>query len=384
MTTSKRNMEQLTESFLNEGLTAQEQADLKEFLKSSANMDYFKKTYILWHNTQYVGGEEYVEKALRRALSRIEKQKQQFELFESSGLRFQFRKMAAAILIAFTLGVLSYHFVVNHIQTASSPVAVIETSKVIVPLGSQSQVELPDGTMVTLNAGSNLHYETSFGQGTREVRLEGEGYFKVVKNVSIPFVVKAKDVIIKALGTEFNVKAYPDENTIQTTLVNGLVTVSQINTTENTQEIALKPKQTVTYYEHIATVSAVKDEPQMRPALSLPSKQPAEKATIDKVELKNNIKPELYTSWKDSRWVIESELLSDLAVKLQRRYDVQIVIADEVLKQYPFNGTLTDETLEQVLDIMKSIAPINYSLNKKTVTLTVNTRHKKYFDELMQ
>jgi ferric-dicitrate binding protein FerR (iron transport regulator) len=247
-------------------------------------------------------------------------------------------------------------------------------------------VELPDGTLVTLNAGSNLHYDTSYGQGTREVWLEGEGYFNVVKNASIPFIVKAKDVIIKALGTEFNVKAYPEENIIQTTLVNGIVTVRQTNTTDNNaQEITLKPRQTVTYYEQIAAKHTLQDNPEAQPATSVLSPvKTAEKVTIEKVELKNNVKPELYTSWKDPRWVIESEPLSDLARKLERRYDVQIVISDDALKQYPFNGTLTDETLEQVLDIMKSIAPINYSLHKKTVTLTINTRHKKYFDELMK
>ena len=388
MTTSKKNMEQLTESFLNEGLTAREQANLQELLKEPENRDFFKKTYMLWHNAHHAGDEEYVEKALQRVLSRItgqqqQQQQQQYLRQDESGWQFQFRKMAAAVLIAFALGAVSYHLFAYRAQSASTSMATVETSKVMTPLGSQSLVELPDGTLVTLNAGSNLHYATSYGQGTRDVCLEGEGYFKVVKNAAVPFIVKAKDVVIKALGTEFNVKAYPEENIVQTTLVNGLVTVKQTNV-DDAQEITLKPRQTVTYYEHIATVNDVQDEPEAQPANSLPPVQAAEKVTVEKVELKNNIRTELYTSWKDPRWVIESELLSDLAVKLERRYDVQIIIADDVLKQYPFNGTLTNETLEQVLDIMKSIAPINYTLRKKTVRLSINPYHKKYFDELMK
>ena len=197
--------------------------------------------------------------------------------------------------------------------------------------------------------------------------------------------MKAKDITIKALGTEFNVKAYPEEKIVQTTLVNGLVTVQQTTTTDAPQEITLKPKQTVTIYEKAETDNTLADEPAtpLTASKPAPAKTP-EKVTTEKIVLKYNIKPELYTSWKDPRWVIESEPLSDLATKLERRYNVQIIIADDALKQYPFNGTLTDETLEQVLEIMKSIAPINYSIRKKTVTLTVNTRHKKYFDELMK
>ena len=384
MTTSKINMEQLTETFLNEGLTAREQADLKELLKASENRDYFKKMYVIWHNAHHAGKEEYVEKALHKALFQIEKEQQRRQQ-KQSGWHVSFLKMAAAVLIAFTLGAASYHLVYPRSDNVSPSIAVLETSKVMVPLGSKSQVKLPDGSLVTLNAGSNLHYHASFGQGTREVWLEGEGYFKVVKNAAIPFVVKARDVTIKAFGTEFNVKAYPEEKIVQTTLVNGLVTVQQATTSDNTQEITLKPKQTVTIYEKAETTEAAQGESVTPPTAITPAPvHTAEKVTMEKLELKNNIKTELYTSWKDPRWVIESESLSDLATKLERRYDVQIVIADEALKQYPFNGTLTDETLEQVLDIMKSIAPINYSLRKKTVTLTINTRHKKYFDELMK
>ena len=382
--TTNEHLERLTDLFLYEGLNAREQHELKELLKVSENKDYFKKAYILWHSSQHAGDQDYVEKALQRALFRFDdRQKQQRRRIGLPEWRYTFRKMAAAVLIAFTLGAVSYHFVFSGGHPVSSAGDPLTSSKVIVPLGSRSQVELPDGTLVTLNAGSNIHYQSSYGQATREVWLEGEGYFNVVKNTAIPFVVKAKDVTIKALGTEFNVKAYPEEEIVQTTLVNGLVTVTQTNTSDQPKEITLKPKETVTIYDQKATVSAAKRD-LAQPIASQPPVQTVNKVTTENVELKKDINTELYTSWKDPRWVIESEPLSELALKLQRRYDVRIIIADDALQQYPINGILTDETLEQVLEIMKSIAPINYSLNKKTVTLNVNTRHKKYFDEMMR
>ena len=180
MTTSKKNMEQLTESFLNEGLTVREQADLKELLKVSENKDYFKKLYMIWHNTHHAGDEEYIEKALQKAFYQNERE-QQCKQRGQSGLYISFLKIAAIVLIAFSLGAVFSRLVNSRKNTPASSIAVLASSRVIVPLGSKSQVELPDGTLVTLNAGSKLHYQTTFGQGTREVWLEGEGYFKVVK-----------------------------------------------------------------------------------------------------------------------------------------------------------------------------------------------------------
>jgi len=384
MITSEKNLERLTESFLNEGLTAGEQTELQKLLKVPENKEYFKKMYVLWYNAQYAVDNDYVEKALQKALFRIEeKEKQQYRREKMFEWYHSFWKIAAAILIAFTLGAVSYHIVDSRKQSGSSSFTSLATSKVSVPLGSLSMVELPDGTSVTLNAGSNLHYRNSYGQGSREVWLEGEGYFKVVKNAAIPFIVNAKNVTIKALGTEFNVKAYPEEKIVQTTLVNGIVTVKQINAAGNFPEIMLKPKQMVTIYEQTATANTVHNDSAQR-ITNLQPDQTVGKPAIENVELKEDINTALYISWKDPRWVFESEPLSDLAMKLQRRYDVKIIITEDALKQYPFNGILTDETLEQVLDIMKSIAPINYSINKKTVTLSMNTRHKKYFDALMK
>jgi len=383
MTTSPNNIERLTDSFLTDGLTAQEQVELQQLLKIAENKAYFKKMYALWYAINHASNKEKIEQALQRTLFRINGQ-QRRKRTEHEWM-FSFRKMAAAVLIAFTLGSLFY-YMVSQTQNNASLIASTETSKVMVPLGSRSQVQLPDGTIVTLNAGSNLHYRTSFGQENREVWLEGEGYFKVVKNASIPFVVKAKDVTIKALGTEFNVKAYPEEKTVQTTLVNGSLSVRQTNTPGNAEEIILKPKQTVTIYEQIATENVVRDkmtQSTLNPA-RIADNSTIERITTESVELKNDINTALYTSWKDARWVFESELLSDLAMKLQRRYDVQIIIADDALKQYLFNGILTDETLEQVLEIMKLIAPINYSISKKTVTLSINPHQRKFFDELMK
>ena len=99
-----------------------------------------------------------------------------------------------------------------------------KAEKLLSTKGSRSRSLLPDGTTVWLNAGSKLYYENDFN-GTREVRLEGEAFFDVVKQTDRPFIVHTSGIDIKVLGTAFNVKSYPEDKTVETTLYRGLVQV---------------------------------------------------------------------------------------------------------------------------------------------------------------
>src|SRR5690606_33439973 len=94
------------------------------------------------------------------------------------------------------------------------------------PKGGQYQVTLPDGTNVWLNAASSLRYPMRFDGDSREVELEGEGYFEVVPDKRHRFIVHSKAHKVTVLGTRFNVNAYGNERTITTTLVEGSVEVS--------------------------------------------------------------------------------------------------------------------------------------------------------------
>ena len=381
MNGNKQYIKSLTNAFLNEGLNQKDKIMLQQLLETPENRDYFKKMYAVWYTVNHTLEEENVEKAFQKTLFRIDSQAEKDGFRKTSQLSFSFMKMAAAVFLSFVLGVASYYLLSDRQKATPDVIATVETTKVMVPLGSKSKVELPDGSLVTLNAGSKLHYSTTYGKDSREVWLEGEGYFKVAKNADIPFVVRAKEVTIKALGTEFNVKAYPEEKMVQTTLVNGLVSIHQAKASSDTQELMMKPKQTVTIYDE--GTRTIEEEMELVKEKEKEKVQYAE-ARKPKIELKNEVKTELYTSWKDSRWVIESESIEELAMKLQRRYDVQIIIANNELKQYPFTGILADETLEQVLEIMKSVVPIKYVISKKVVLLSINPQQKKFFEESMK
>lgn len=271
-------------------------------------------------------------------------------------------RIAAVFVIGLSTGLLA-HFYLS--QPQLTKIAFVEN---IIPLGSKSEIRLPDGSTVWLNAGSKLRYPTDYGISTREVYLEGEGYFKVAKQAKKPFTVHTPAMNVRALGTEFNVRAYPDEKVTETMLVSGEVLIDNGETeAQIKQPVVLKPGQKFSiaipsdlqYPNHSV---AKKEEVAAAKKLPTPVVQQLRPAVID-AEI----------SWKESKWRIEREELQSLAVKLERRYDVRITI-DERLKTYRFSGTLKDESLEQVLTAMKLSSPILFSVKGKDVFIHIDKR----------
>ena len=148
----------------------------------------------------------------------------------------QWMKIAAVFVFAFLLGgTLAYELMFEYSVQADSHY------EIEAPYGAKIAMNLADGTKVWLNAGSKITYDNSFNSSNRRIQLVGEGYFKVAKNAELPFVVEAGEVAVKAVGTAFNVKAYPDENLLETTLVEGKVDVSM-----GSDHVLLLPDQKIT------------------------------------------------------------------------------------------------------------------------------------------
>ena len=228
----------------------------------------------------------------------------------------------------------------------------VSTCHVTTEKGDMATVTLPDGSVVRLNACSSITYQSDYGVSAREVVFSGEAFFDVQTNPGIPFTVKTFGLNIKAYGTSFNVKAYPDEEVIETTLVRGRVVIED---DESKQLVALAPDQVATIGQNSTGREAV---------------------------LQENVETEVYTSWKDDRWVIASENLESLAKKIERRYDISILI-DEASKKYVFSGTLRNYPLEQVLEIIRLNAPIQYAVREKTVVIKEEKQMKKQYQKLI-
>ncbi len=143
----------------------------------------------------------------------------------------------AAILLLPIIAFLFYTLSEKNIASINYANMAVDSIEIIAPIGSRAVVQLSDGSEVHLNFGSKLKYPQFFAGETREVILEGEGFFNVAHNPEKPFIVKTKQINIKALGTAFNVMAYRNDDEIETTLVNGKVVLEQIDLNGNAKTI---------------------------------------------------------------------------------------------------------------------------------------------------
>ncbi len=267
-------------------------------------------------------------------------------------------RIVAVLLFGFLCGGLLVYFFIH-----PSDIHSVSYCEVSVPLGAKSDVVLPDGSRIWLNAGSKIRYASDFNQNSRNISLQGEAYFKVAKNKQLPFIVQVNGLHIRAVGTEFNVKAYDNDGIVETTLIEGKITLKNTSETHaSSNEVALIPNQKAVFVKDKGSL-LVKD---LSEELKETKKRPVKD---DKIYILEKIDPLPVISWKDSRLVIRSETLENLAVKLGRKYNVHFVFSTDEVKQFKFTGTLEDETLQQVLDVIKLSAPIRYQMNGKTVTL---------------
>ena len=284
---------------------------------------------------------------------------------------------AAAVLLIMILGFGGFLFFRN-------PKAISETAyfEALAPKGSRSFITLSDGSTVWLNSGTKLKYPGNFGKESRDLFLEGEAYFVVAKNPAMPFRVKTSDVCITAIGTAFNVKAYNDEGVIETTLEKGEVRIDAMDDTkikEKSSPVFLKPNQKAVFVKSNKDLSVNSTIQKSQPSLNGLDK----KIKISPLRVDSNIDTKLTTSWKDSRWIFKSEELIKLAPIIERRYDINVIFKDSVLRSYKFTGTLKEESLEQVLKAMCLAAPIKYEINHSQVIFSEDMGQKdKYFKPL--
>ena len=289
-------------------------------------------------------------------------------------------KYAAVFVLIFSIGLTSSLFLFNKTDTGLKK----QQCYYEIPIGSKGKVVLPDGTSVWLNAGSNLSYSTDYNSQSRVVHLTGEGFFDVVTNPQKPFIVKAKNLNIKAYGTSFNVKAYSDEKGVITTLVKGKVLIEGKNSKNKSFSVEMKPRQSVICFTDIEDKISFQADKETNN--ELPVATGINPPTTDKaapVLAIDSVKTELYTSWKDPRWIIENISLSDLIKKLERRYNVTFTLGSDDLRQYHFTGIIQNESIEQVLAVLRFTLPVKYSINKDHIELTLDSELKqKYMQAL--
>ncbi len=236
-----------------------------------------------------------------------------------------YRQVAAFLLIP-VLAFAVYYYM------RGEPVPVSESGWVEInsPEGARTEFMLPDGSKGWLNSGTRLRYSSPFNR-SRIVELSGEAFFDVIPQESV-FTVSVEDLNVSVYGTEFNVTAYPGENTAEVVLESGSVKVTGKT---SALEKTLKPEEKLTY------------------------KSNENKYNVRQVNTK------VYTSWKEGFLMMDNETFEQAAKRMGKWYNVEIIIEDEVLKNYRFKATFQDEPVEEVLRLMAITTPIEYEIKKR-------------------
>ena len=347
--------------------------------KNEENKKYFNEIAFVWKTSGIAQNieQEDVEKDREIFIQKIgalpdeknikstESGRRSLKIFRSStGAKYyQWLRIAAIFIFAFCLSWTVFYFVNRKPDTGSHAYNQIITTK-----GQKSQIILSDGTKVWLNSETTLKYPSAFNGEKREVILIGEAFFEVQKKDNkIPFIVKTSEINIKVLGTSFNVMAYPDEETIETTVVEGSVCIVRKDLRSSPdQNIILKRNQKVTLLKKESQIVLSEIETK-KPTLikstkTIQSVSPSEKAQI---LVSPEVDIDLHTAWKDDRLIFQSETFENICYKLERWYDVKIHIRKEELKKYRYTGKFVHkETINQVLEIIKLTTPINYTFKQ--------------------
>ena len=207
-------------------------------------------------------------------------------------------KVAAAVILLIGCNYFWYTYTENLTEVYTNADSPYEIK---VPAGSRTNIVLPDGTEVSLNAGSVLRYHRGFGIRERNVTLDGEGYFKVAKNAEVPFFVKTNDVQVQVVGTVFNVRAYDDDNYV----------------------MVLFPNEQALYNKNTGRMEKLKTN--------------ASKAC----------------DWLDGGLTFENASFADIAHRLERKFQVKISRESERLKAEHFSGSF--DSNQNIYDILHEI-----------------------------
>jgi ferric-dicitrate binding protein FerR (iron transport regulator) len=246
-----------------------------------------------------------------------------------------FRKRMAQIAAV----VIPFVFILSAVLYVFQPTAKVEKDFVVtVKQGNRAQVTLPDQSKVWMNSNSKLIYRNG-KNNTREVKLVGEAFFKVVKDKNRPFIVSANNLQVEVLGTSFNVNARQGSDIIETSLVEGSI---KLTGSELSQDYLLKPNEKAIYSNSLKSL---------------------------KIEATDN---EVETAWKDNKLQFRSERFGSVVKRLEEWYGVKIISKCPNIENDLISGAFKGESLETVLETFAIQYKIKYNHQSDTLVILYN------------
>ena len=241
---------------------------------------------------------------------------------------FYWQKIAAVLLIPLIFGTLLWVYL-NSVNTEISNEVVY--NEIYTGFGTRSTLILADSTKVWLNSGSSLRYPNKFTDNNRTVFLKGEGYFEVESDVSRPFIVQTSTLRVESTGTKFDVFEYDTYSAdAEVTLVTGKISVSRITSLQTELVTVMEPGQHLKY----------------NPVTGINN------LTV--------VDPYAIIAWKEGKLIFHDAPLSEVIKKIALVFNVDIELKGNELKEYSYHARFEDESLEEILKLLKLSAPLDY------------------------
>lgn len=214
-------------------------------------------------------------------------------------------------------------------------------NELIVPYGKIFDLVLSDGTKIKLNVGSSIKYPVQFIKGKeRKVFLVGEAYFDVTKDTEHPFIVNANDINVRVLGTQFNISSYPEDEQVNTVLVEGAIGLYSKGEKYNTETaIFLKPGFEAVWNKKDRNIS------------------------INKADIS------VHTAWIDGKLIFKDLPFKIIRKKLERKYNISIINNNLLLDENTFNAVFDIETIEEVMEVLDRNFGIKYEIKNNQIII---------------
>lgn len=313
-------------------ITPEEKAELEALLKVSPELqERYKILDKFWRQEVYSDQSTDTDEALIKVMARINGTQPLTFTRKPSLAVFARIAVAAMVILAVGIGVFVY-------QSQPKPVQIAMVEKHN-GTGMRSMITLPDGTRIWLNAESTISYPEVFEENKREVHLTGEAFFNVASNAEKPFYIHLNQAAIRVIGTSFNVKAYANEENIQTSVVSGKVAFVSKRDAKPSDSVFLVKNNKVTY--------------------SL--------ATGDmRTETTNTLEDR---EWINGKLIYKSETLESITRQLERQFGKKVIFKDPKAAQYRFTGTFEESSLEEIMHYLAMTRSFKYTITEETLVI---------------
>ena len=330
---------QLIIKFLANEISDDELILLKNWLNvSSDNRKEFDEENEIWQETNFHSKHEYFNagKGWKNVLDKLKRNGEQnlnnqIVIFRKNVFRSIAAAASIAILISFGSFFYYYGITKQKLTLAeNNTITKIQTFE-----GESATITLPDSTRVIMNSETTIQYSSDFNKNDRKIWLSGEAYFDVTKNSDKPLQVCLNKITVVATGTKFNVLSYTSESRIEATLEEGNIYVE----IPGKDKIYVTPGQQVIYF------------------------------TRTNNAMVKNVTTESFTSWKEHKLRLNDTPFEEALRNIARRYNVTFEIQDPKLLELKYTATFIDETIEEVMQMLKTVSPIRYTIvNRTTVS----------------